>query len=160
MDFKVLSIGSNIGDRHQNLDKAKALLEERGVAVTRTSSIFESQPVGYTNQDEFLNQILLVETTQRPQELLETCLGIERHLGRIRSIKNGPRLIDIDILFYDDEMTSEDKLLIPHPRITDRRFILMPLAEIIPDQIHPIFDQSISELLEQCDDDNRVELSA
>lgn len=160
MDSIVISLGSNVGDRHANIVKAKKLLEDREVKVEKASSIYESEPVGFTGQDEFLNQILVVETSQKPKELLETCLGVERTMGRIRTVKNGPRLIDIDLLFYRDEIISEETLLLPHPRIAERRFILLPLSEVLPDQDHPMMGETITELLETCDDHHRVELSA
>ena len=160
MDSIVLSLGSNIGDRHAHLDEAVQELERLEVRVLQRSSIYESEPVGFTGQDEFLNQVLIVGTDKTPSELLETCFEVERHMGRIRTIKNGPRTIDVDILFYRDEILSLDQLLLPHPRIADRRFILEPLAELIPDQSHPMLDQSVSEMLEDCEDDHLVEKSA
>jgi 2-amino-4-hydroxy-6-hydroxymethyldihydropteridine diphosphokinase len=160
MDSIVLSLGSNIGDRHAYIDEACKLLEERDVKIDRKSAIYESEPVGFTGQDEFLNQILVVETELSPMQLLDICLQVEQHMGRIRVEKNGPRNIDIDLLFYKDEIMSEKTLLLPHPRVAERRFILVPLAELLPDELHPVMDVSFQELLENCEDDSMVERSA
>lgn len=160
MEHIILSLGSNVGDRHAHLDDARQHLEDAGVKILKTSQIYESEPVGYSNQDDFLNQVLIVETTQSPQELLETCLAVERKMGRVRVQKNGPRLIDIDILFYQDKILSEDSLLLPHPRIAERRFILVPLTELAAEQVHPVLEESIQELLQTCPEEHWVERSA
>jgi len=157
MDAIVLSLGSNIGDRIENFATALTLLEERGVKTSKASSYYESEPVGFTDQDRFLNQVVTVETDLTPQELLATCLAVEEKMGRVRVVKNGPRLIDIDVLFYRDEILSEETLLLPHPRIGDRRFVLEPLAEILPDALHPVMNESITEMLQNCEDDHSVE---
>lgn len=157
MDAIVLSLGSNIGDRIENFATAQNLLEERGLKISQASSYFESEPVGFTDQDQFLNQVIVVETDMTPQELLATCLAVEEKMGRVRVVKNGPRLIDIDLLFYRDEILSEETLLLPHPRIGDRRFVLEPLAEILPDALHPVMNESITEMLHNCEDDHAVE---
>ena len=160
MDFKVLCLGSNIGDRHAHLDDACELLESHAVRIQKKSSIYESEPVGFSNQDPFLNQVLLIETALSPEELLMVCLEVEAKMGRERLEKNGPRNIDIDILFYEDQVITQENLLLPHPRISDRRFVLVPLAELIPEEIHPLFDQSIQSLLDTCEDHHWVEKSA
>lgn len=160
MDHIILSLGSNIGDRHAHLDEACKLLEERGVSLEKKSGIYESEPVGFTGQDEFLNQILVVQTDLTAKQLLDTCLTVEQHMGRIRTVKNGPRNIDIDLLFYKDQMMSEETLLLPHPRVSERRFILVPLVELLPDELHPVLDVSFQELLDTCEDEGRVERSA
>lgn len=153
----VLSLGSNIGDRLGNLEEACRLLEERKIRILKTSQVYESEPVGFSDQDAFLNQVLLIETPLTGQEILATCLGVEEHMGRIRVQKNGPRKIDIDLLFYKDVLLSEETLLLPHPQIAERNFILVPLAELIPGDIHPVLGQSIAELLKQSEDRSWVE---
>jgi 2-amino-4-hydroxy-6-hydroxymethyldihydropteridine diphosphokinase len=160
MDSIVISLGSNIGDRHAHLDEACRLLEDQKVNILNKSSIYESEPVGFTGQDEFLNQILLVDTELNPKQLLDMCLHVEQKMGRIRTVKNGPRNIDIDLLFYRDEVMSEDTLLLPHPRVAERRFILMPLVELLPKAFHPVLDVSVQELFDTCEDDGMVERSA
>ena len=160
MNHIVLSLGSNIGNRHANLDEARTSLENKGISIIKASALYESEPVGFTDQDEFLNQVLLVDTQQNPLEVLESCLSVERHMGRIRTVKNGPRNIDIDLLFYHDEILSEDTLLLPHPRIEERRFLLEPLAELIPDQIHPVLGETMQEMLQKCPDEHLVVRSA
>ena len=158
MDFIVLSLGSNVGDRKANLAEAEKCLKERGVKIAKASCWYESEPVGFSDQDDFLNRVLIVETEQSPQELLETALAVERHMGRIRSVKNGPRNIDIDLLFYRDEILSEDDLAVPHPRVGDRRFILEPLCELAGHELHPVLGESIRQLLDKCADTHRVEV--
>ena len=133
-----LGIGSNLGDRWANLERAVELLGARPqIEVLRISSFYETAPVGCTEQPDFLNAVALVETSLKPRELLQAILGIENQMGRLRTIRWGPRVIDIDILLYDGEQMDEEDLCIPHPRMMERGFVLRPLAEIAPDLILP-----------------------
>ncbi len=157
MDSIVLSLGTNKGDREAYLEQAHELLKGKGISVLKASSVYESEPVGYADQGDFLNQLLIVETTLKSEELLKTCLGIESEMGRVRSIKNGPRVIDIDLLFYHDEVSDKEDLILPHPRISERLFVLIPLVELLAHEIHPIIGVSSQKLLENCKDQSKVE---
>jgi len=152
-----LSAGSNLGDRNANLDYALKELENAGT-VLRTSSRFETEPVGYRDQPWFLNMAIELETRLTPSGLLRICLGIEDSRGRARSFPNAPRTLDLDILFYGDAVVREDSLIIPHPRLGERKFVLEPLAQIAPDLIHPVSKQSIRSLLEACTDTSSIRL--
>ncbi|MBU8881387.1 2-amino-4-hydroxy-6-hydroxymethyldihydropteridine diphosphokinase [Bacillus sp. FJAT-29790] len=126
-----LSLGSNIGDRNENLKEAIENLEASPeIKVINTSSIYETDPVGYENQEQFLNMVIQVETTLEPIALLDTCHEIEKNLGRKRDIRWGPRTIDLDILLYNQENIETDKLIVPHPRMQERAFVVIPLLEI------------------------------
>lgn len=126
-----LGIGTNIGDKMKNLqDSIDALNLLPLTRVIDVSDIYETDPVGYDNQDNFLNIVVEVETRLNPDNLLGACLGIESGLGRIRTIKNGPRIIDIDLLLYENEIRTTDTLVLPHPRMMERNFVLKPLLDL------------------------------
>lgn len=142
-----LSLGSNMGEKRENLLEAiKRIGELKDTTVTKKSTILETEPFGYIEQDNFLNACLEVKTLMTAQEFLSSILKIELEMGRVREIKWGPRIIDIDILFYDNEVIGEDNLAVPHPWICEREFVLDPLAEIAPNYIHPLERKSISML--------------
>lgn len=128
-----LGLGANIGNRESNLRKAVKMLCERGCELTAASSLYETKPVGITDQPDFLNAVVAVKTALNPLDLLTVCRRIEQDMGRVRTLRYGPRVIDIDILIYEGAESSDDELTIPHPRILDRAFVLVPLAEIAPD---------------------------
>jgi 2-amino-4-hydroxy-6-hydroxymethyldihydropteridine diphosphokinase len=140
-----LGLGSNMGDRQQNLDRALDLLSQR-LRVTRVSSAYDTEPVGNVNQPRFLNLVCQVYTRLAPQALLALAKGIECKLGRTSGAQQ-PRPIDIDILFYGDLVLDTPELVIPHPRLANRAFVLVPLTEIAPDLIHPVYRKTIKELL-------------
>lgn len=141
-----IALGTNIGDREENLQTAKtALLPE--VTVVRESSIYVTPPWGYAHQPDFLNQVIEVSTQLEPLPLLHYLKGIEKHMGRKKRFRNGPRLIDLDLLFYGDRVVHIDDLQIPHPRMEGRAFVLVPLNEIAPDLIHPVLEISVRDML-------------
>ena len=145
-----LGLGSNLGDRLANLKTAINNLTPQ-LNVLAQSSIYETPPIGYTDQPEFLNQVIKAETYEKPEALLAHLKRLEIVLGRQPGIPNGPRLIDIDILFYDDLVLNTPALVIPHPRLAERGFVLMPLNEIASDLVHPALQVTISQLLSRCD---------
>lgn len=139
-----LSLGSNMGDKRENLLEAiKRVGELENTEVVKSSTILETEPFGYIEQDNFLNACLEVKTLLTPQEFLSSILKIELDMGRVREIKWGPRVIDIDILFYDAEIIQEDNLAVPHPWICEREFVLEPLSEIAPNYVHPLERKTI-----------------
>ena len=141
-----LGIGSNQGNRHHNINEALAWLNKNGISVSKASSIIETDPVGGPPQDKFLNAVVKIETKLSPSELLSTCQIIERQLGRVREVPNGPRTIDLDILLYDHLTIATPQLQIPHPRMREREFVMRPLKEIAP--------QIVEELSRACRQDN------
>ncbi len=133
-----LSLGSNIGGRKMNLDRAVGMIGRLpGTNLLKVSSYIETKPVGYTDQPDFLNAVAMIETSLAPRELLDELLKIELQMGRKRTIRWGPRVIDIDILLYNNEQINEEGLQVPHPRMMERGFVLKPLAEIEPDLMLP-----------------------
>jgi 2-amino-4-hydroxy-6-hydroxymethyldihydropteridine diphosphokinase len=151
MNKAYLLIGGNMGDRVQNLGRAAQLLSGLGI-VKALSGLYETEAWGKTDQPAFLNQAVLLETPLTARELLQAVLGIEEKLGRKRELKYGPRIIDIDILFYNLHIIDEPGLSIPHPEIQNRRFALEPMNEIAGEFKHPILKKSIATLLKDCPD--------
>lgn len=143
-----LGLGSNIGDRKQQLLKAIDLIGNiKGIKVTKQSSIYETAPIGYTDQPNFLNLCLEIETELSPQQLLKQCLDIEQQLHRVREIRWGPRTLDIDILLYSDDIIETDNLSVPHPRMQERAFVLIPLNDIASDKQNLRLNQKIHDLV-------------
>ncbi len=142
-----LCLGTNMGDRVRHLQDAIDSLPP-AVTVVQLSSIYETKPVGYTEQKEFLNQVLKAESGLPPFELLNHVKIIETKMGRTPTFRFGPRPIDLDILFYDDLVLETPKLTIPHPRLPDRAFALVPMVEIAPDWVHPVMQKTVREMLE------------
>ncbi len=140
-----LSLGSNLGDRAQNLHNAISFLSPK-VQSIRQSSIYETEPWGYADQPPFLNMVVKGETDLEPMDLLNALKEIEVSMGRQETFRFGPRLIDLDILFYDQLILDSPTLTIPHPRIIERAFVLIPLAEIDPDYYHPVLKKTVQEL--------------
>jgi len=147
-----LLLGSNLGDRAALLAEARAQLAAVAGSITAQSAIYETAAWGKEDQPAFLNQALALRTTLTPRELLECCLATERAAGRERRERWGSRTLDVDILLYDNAVLDEPGLTLPHPRLAERRFALLPLAEIAGQLQHPTLHQSISELLSRCPD--------
>lgn len=137
MVYAFIGIGSNVGDKEDNVERAIQLLKKK-VKILKVSSFYKTEPMYYEKQDWFMNCVVKVETRMKPKELLTFLRRIEDRLGKNLPFKYGPRTIDLDILFYGKEVVSEDELEIPHPRIKERGFVLIPLSEIEPDFIHPV----------------------
>jgi 2-amino-4-hydroxy-6-hydroxymethyldihydropteridine diphosphokinase len=151
-----LGLGSNLANRQAYLQKGIHDLEQRGVRIVRTASVYETEPKDAEGQPWFLNTVVEASTTLSPRGLLDVCLSVENQNQRIRTKPNGARTLDIDILFYGDEVVEEDGLSIPHPRFSDRKFVLVPLAEIAPDFIDPLSGKTITTLLKVSRDDSEV----
>lgn len=151
-----IALGSNLGSRLANLKNAISNFTPQ-MDVKKKSSVYETPPWGYADQPAFLNQVVMAETYLEPDDLLGHLKRLETVLGREPSFQNGPRLIDLDILLYDDLIMDSPPLVIPHPRLHQRAFVLVPLNEIAPDLVHPVFGKPVSELLLDVDRLNIVE---
>lgn len=145
-----LALGTNMGNRLSNLKAAIGNLSPQ-MSVKKKSNIYETPPWGFIDQSAFLNQVVKVETYLQPEALLAHLKRLETALGRVPNFQNGPRLIDIDILFFDDQVIDTPPLVIPHPRLYERAFVLVPLSDVAPDFVHPILQRSIIELLDDVD---------
>lgn len=152
----ILSLGSNVGDRLNFLDLAKIEISKTIGPIQLSSNIYETEPWGVENQESYLNQVITVQTDLTPFELLNDIHLIEKNLGRIRTALYGPRTIDIDILYYEEKIIDNENLKIPHPQIQKRRFILVPLSEILPQMYHPLLKLTHQELLDIVKDDGKV----
>jgi 2-amino-4-hydroxy-6-hydroxymethyldihydropteridine diphosphokinase len=147
-----IGLGSNLGNRLENLARAREALTAGGIAILRASAIYETAPRDVTNQPMFLNQVVEAETQLFPRQLLSRVQNIEHTMGRQREIAKGPRIIDIDILLFGAFVIATPELEIPHPRMIDRRFVLEPLAELAPDLRHPVTKLSVREMLAAVND--------
>jgi 2-amino-4-hydroxy-6-hydroxymethyldihydropteridine diphosphokinase len=152
MNTAYLLIGGNLGDRAAYLQMAQTKIADTCGNITNTSSIYETAAWGNTSQPSFYNQAIVVSTTLSPEALMDQLLSIELEMGRVRDQKYGPRTIDLDILMIDGLVFNTEKLTIPHPQMHNRRFALLPMVEVAPTLKHPLLDQSIEDLLQNCPD--------
>ena len=150
-------LGANVGDLESNLAKARARLEKNGVRIVSASSLYRTEPVGCSGQPWFLNQVIEAETGLSPQELLALAKRVERGMNRRPGPPDAPRPIDIDILLSGETVLRTERLTIPHPRLAERNFVLIPLAEIAPELVHPVFHKTIETLRRESEDRARVE---
>ena len=151
-----LGLGSNLGDRAANLENAITALATAGIETAKRSSLYATEPLGFGPQNWFLNCVIEASTELMPRQLLHATQQVERAMGRRRMVRNGPRIVDIDILFYGASVVSMPDLEIPHPRIAERRFVLVPLREIAPGLWHPTLRSTIAELLAATSDRSEV----
>jgi len=155
----ILALGTNLGDKEQNLQTAIRLLW-RQLHNIQASPLYETEPWGITDQPSFLNQVIMGTTTQSPFALLRFLLEIEQEMGRERIVRFGPRLIDLDIIFYDNLILTSYDLTIPHPRMIERSFVLAPLADIAPDWVHPRLGCTVKQLLSRVDASTAVRIDS
>jgi 2-amino-4-hydroxy-6-hydroxymethyldihydropteridine diphosphokinase len=159
MKFVFLGIGTNLGNREHNLELAVAGVNYFPASVLQSSSIYETEPWGFQTEEKFLNIVVKIETNLTPAVLLEKILSLELMMGRVRGTEQYiSRVIDIDILFYDDIIINETHLIIPHPLLHERKFVLIPLCEIDPGIIHPVLGKTMGDLLQVCPDSGVVKL--
>ncbi len=152
MNKAVLLLGTNVGDRPGNLERATAEITRVLGKVVQQSSIYETAPWGNINQENFLNSVIVIQSEMKAEEMMQNILTIEEKMGRMRMIKWEPRIIDIDILFWGDEIIFTKNLIVPHPNLHERKFTLVPLAELMPGFIHPVLKKSVSDLLVELND--------
>ena len=152
MNTAYLLTGANIGDREANLEKAAELIQQNCGEIIARSSIYETAAWGNRDQEAFYNQALQIRTAFTARQLMRKILKVEKQMGRERTVKYGPRSIDIDILFFNNEVHDYPLLRLPHPELPNRRFALVPLAELAPGLLHPVLNRSIASLLEACED--------
>ncbi len=148
MKTAYLGLGSNVGIREQHIEQALSKLAAPDLRIARVSSVYETEPVGFTAQRSFLNLVAEIETELFPMQLLARIGKIEQALGRVRTVPNGPRTIDVDILLYGRAVIRSARLEVPHPRIAERRFVLVPLAELAPELRHPVTHKTVRAMLE------------
>ena len=156
MNTGYILTGGNIGDRLANLQKANQYLGKEAGNIVTSSSIYETEAWGNNDQPDFYNQVHIISTKLSAEQLMEKILKIEEQMGRVRAAKNASRIIDIDILFFNDDVINKRDLIIPHAEISNRRFVLTPLNELSPEFVHPVLNKSINELLSTCKDTLRV----
>jgi len=156
MNIIYLQLGTNLGEREKNLKKVISLIERYISKISQKSKVYLCSPWGRANQDDFLNQVICLESKFSAEKILKIIHLIENEMGRTRAEKWGERIIDIDILFFNNEIINQGNLIIPHPYLHERLFVIIPLMEISPNFIHPIFKKDITSLFETCKDQEKV----
>jgi len=151
-----LGLGSNVGDRERNIVEAVARLERRGFQVARRSALYLTEPVALLPQGWFVNAVVSGTTSLSPEQLLREGLEVERELGRVRDRHHGPRTMDVDLLVFGDTILDTPDLVLPHPRLHERRFVLVPLHDVAPGLRHPVLEKTVAELLRDCPDTSAV----
>lgn len=151
----IIALGSNMGDRQGYLEAAQAAIEERVGHIAAHSSVMETKAYGYTDQDDFLNMAVEVETAMEPHAMLRELLAIEADLDRVRLIHWGPRTIDLDVIYCEDRIINDEELKVPHPDLVNREFVLRPVSEIAPELVDPLRGKKVEELLAECVKKNR-----
>ena len=152
MNNTYLLLGSNIGNSKASLAKATTRIKRQIGTIIRHSDLYSTAAWGNTQQPDFLNQVIIVETKLTALQTMHTILAIEKSMGRVRTIKNAPRIIDIDILFFNKEIIDQEQLMVPHPQIQNRRFVLVPLNQLSPNLKHPVLKKTVHQLLMHCPD--------
>ena len=152
MAYVYLLLGRNVGDRFGHIQNARTLIAEKAGEILKASQLYETAAWGITDQENFLNQALLLQTNLQPTELLTVLQEIEKLTGRVNTHRWGPRIIDIDILFWEEQTVNEPHLTIPHPQVQYRRFALAPLLDLAPDYMHPVLHLTVKQMLAQCPD--------
>lgn len=152
----VIGLGSNLGDREATLGRGLDLLTRRGFILERRSDLYLTEPVDGPPQDWFVNAVARGTTTLAPEAMLTACQQVEQELGRVRTVRNGPRSLDLDLLLYGDLVRDDAVLTLPHPRLHERRFVLVPLCDVAPDEVHPRLGVTFRALLADCPDTSRV----
>lgn len=156
-ELAYIGIGSNLGDRKALCHRAiESIGDFRGTTVTATSSFYESEPLELPSQNWFINCVIGIKTELLPEELLSACQEVETLMGRKRTVRYGPRTIDLDILFFGHTVLNSSRLVLPHPKLHLRRFVLMPLSEIAPSLNHPVYHQTVANLLTRVSDKHRI----
>ncbi len=155
-NFAFILLGTNLGDKSSALQQALDTIEKNGIIIQQKSAVYQTSPWGNTNQPTFYNMVIKIETSLNPVELLDNLLGIEAMMGRKRIEKWGERIIDLDILFYNNDIHVKSMLKIPHPNLHERKFTLIPLCEIAPQHLHPVYNVSCETLLSRCTDKGTV----
>jgi len=157
MNVVFLGLGTNMGNRRKNLNDAVAGIREQIGKVVNISSVYETEPWGFKSESQFLNIVIKVETLLNPSAVLEAILRIELFLGRVRGENQySSRIIDIDILFYEDQVIDSSDLKVPHPKLQERKFVLVPLCEIEPEMVHPVLKKTMVLLFKECEDKSEV----
>ena len=151
----IIALGSNMGDRQGYLEAAQTAIEERVGHIAAHSSVMETKAYGYTDQDDFLNMAVEVETAMEPHAMLRELLAIEADLDRVRLIHWGPRTIDLDVIYCEDRIINDEELKVPHPDLVNREFVLSPVSEIAPELVDPLRGKKVEELLAECVKKNR-----